>query len=185
MHRQRFAFLTVVVSAAVLTGHALGYQIAGLAGTDHHGYMGPVASLLVPLGLAAIVVLGRNRGWTDRPSGPPVTWPVLVAAQVGVYLLQEIAETVQVEPAALPHLLTNRSVLAGLAAQPLIAWLVVLALRTTRRIGARLTSTGPPVSFEPRPGPGEILRQEDRGWPSAVPTITRGRAPPLENVIPI
>ncbi len=185
MHRQRFTFLAIVVSAAVLTGHALGYQIAGLAGIAHHGYMGPAASLVVPLGLAAIVMLGRSRGWVDTAGSPPVRWHVLVGAQVAVYLVQEIAETIQVDPGALNHLVTNRSVLMGLIAQPLVAWLVVVALRATRAIGSRLTSAGSSLCFAARPGSAELLTQQVRGWPATVPAITLGRAPPLGNVNPI
>ena len=185
MHRQRLAFLTIVVSAAVLTGHALGYQVAGLTTDSPHGYMGPVSSLVVPLGLAAIVLLGRSRGWANPAGGPPVRWHLLVAAQMGLYLTQELAETIQVDPRAVPHLLTNRSVLAGLVAQPLVAWLVVLALRTTQRIGSRLSPARPPLSLRNDSWSTGLADTEHPGWPSAVPSVTLGRAPPLGNVFPI
>jgi hypothetical protein len=132
-HRLTTSLLAVV---AALAGHELGYALAPLAGTTSHGHLDLALRVLPALGLIAFArraLADEERAvWARRH----LTVGRLAGLQLATYLAIEVGERL-VQGAPLAEL-TGPAVLLGAAVQVPIAALVLLGLRTTQRVIARI-----------------------------------------------
>lgn len=164
--------LAALVSAGALVGHELGYLAAGASGGGH-GYFavaGPIAIASVVAAVWASAVSVMRRGAAKAPSVA-----ALSLAQSILYVCFEVGERA-VSSVDTP--LLSLSVLAGLVAQPLVAWLAVRALRlaTTVLAAVAIVASSPTVAAPIHP------RAESRlGFTLALPTTAAPRGPPLSS----
>lgn len=170
----------MLATAGVAVGHIVGYGVAhpGSAAREAalggHAYLPAAASVLIPLGVASALVwavrTSRQLGLRGR-----IRFGHLAAAQVGVFLSQEVLERAA-SGIPVSDVLTERGVWFGLLAQGLVAWLSTRAVDGVRR-AARFVRTGARlVSGTPRPAltfvPVPVLRS------SPVVVAVGSRAPP-------
>lgn len=95
--------------------------LPGLSGGLGHAHLAPLASFVVPLGTAALVwiaVAGARNQFLTRPS-----WRALTVGQIAFFLALESVELLGAGE-AISGLATRPTIVAGLLAQPLVAWLL-------------------------------------------------------------
>ncbi len=127
--------LWLLATAGVLVGHVLGYAVAHPSEADRtlaladHAYLGPVGTVVVPLGLLSMLGIGIQ---TVRRSGPSQVPSLtqLAGAQVGLFIAQELLERTWGSGGPL-DVLTERGVWFGLVAQVLVAWVTLRLIRVT------------------------------------------------------
>lgn len=143
--------------AGVFVGHLVGYTLAHPDEADRalalsgHAYFGPAASVLVPLGAMAMLVVAVR---TARRLGEAPTVLQLAGAQVGLFAVQEVAErAVGSEGAA--RVIAERGVWLGLVAQVAIAWLSVRLVGLTARVVRRVVLGDRP---SPKVAPRLVVR---------------------------
>jgi hypothetical protein len=131
----------LLVPGGFVAGHELGYQGASALGAPPvtaggHGYLSALVLIGAPFAFAA---LARSLLAGFRGELPPVRWTTLAGAQVALFALVELGEHVHagLSPA---QTLAQPAVLLGLAAQILVAGLVVLILRSSHEAAAAVAA---------------------------------------------
>ena len=113
--------LAVVAVAGAIIGHVIGYASVGHAAGPMHEYFGPLSTASIPLAAAALVWFGvrLSRDHLDviRVQTSLTLW--MAASYIGLEALERVVgghglSTAEVVP-----------ILAGLAAQPIVAWALV------------------------------------------------------------
>ncbi len=135
----------MLATAGVAVGHILGYTVAHPsaaareAALGGHAYLPVASSIVMPLGLLVALAWGVS---TARSFGMAGRIDVrrLAAAQVAVFLVQEVTERVVTGDGA-TAVLTERGVWIGLVAQILVAWAITRSVDLVRR-AARFVSAG-------------------------------------------
>jgi hypothetical protein len=127
----------LLVPGGFVAGHELGYQAAGALGStsvpaSDHGYLSLLVLVGVPFALAA---LARTFLAGLREQLPPVRFRTMAIAQAALFLAVELVEhaAAGVGPA---EALVRPEVVLGLVAQPVLAALLTLIVRTTHDVGA-------------------------------------------------
>lgn len=131
----------LLACAGVLVGHLVGYAAARPNEANRelalgvHNYIGPLATVLVPLGLLAMLGTAIRSVRSHRAAQPIARQ--LATAQVGLFIALELFERVpgSGSPAGV---LSDRAVWFGVAAQVAIAYLVVWMVRFTATVVARV-----------------------------------------------
>lgn len=116
--------LLPLVPAGALVGHLLGYALVshGHAAAVPHAHLPALLLVAFPFGALALIRVAAHR---EAPTSTHAS--VLVGAQSAGYLALELAERLPiVGPGAV---LADPAVLAGLAAQLLVAWALVATVR--------------------------------------------------------
>lgn len=163
----RGAALAMLTVSGVAAGHILGYaaahpdQATREAALGGHGYLTPVASVAIPLGVLVALAWGVR---TSRQLGLAGTigFRTLAAAQLAIFAVQEVAERAT---AGLPvsDVLVERGVWLALVAQVGVAYAVTRAIDGVRRM-VRMLAQG-----------GRILRAQGGPRRALVPVVPRPR----------
>lgn len=138
--------------AGALLGHVVGYTAARPSRAleqlsyGSHAYMGPLAAVLVPVGLAAVLVAAVRA--VRRNGGGVPTARELVTAQIAVYLVQEVVERIPGSGSPLAAF-GSRAVWFGLAAQVLVALLAVRLVRFTASVVRQVLHASPRIVEDP------------------------------------
>jgi hypothetical protein len=174
----------LLVPVGFVAGHELGYSGAAALGSpavaaSGHGYLLTLVLVGAPFAFAAVA---RNLLAGFRDELPPVKWRTLATAQVALYSAVELVEHVAAglspwEAAMQP------AVVLGLAAQVVVATVVVAILRTSHRAAAAVAASRCRRTLihaaQPAWRPGELLAK-----PAVVPVWSLSRrGPPLHPVI--
>lgn len=146
MSPRRIAFW-MLATAGVAVGHIAGYGLAHPSGAAReaalggHDYLPGVSSVVIPLGvlvgLAWAIRTARDLGMAGQ-----IQWRHLAAAQVVVFVGQEVAERLAIGSGGLAAVVGERGVWFGLLAQVVVAWAVVRAIDVVRRIVRTITTPG-------------------------------------------
>ncbi|HEV3402614.1 MAG TPA: hypothetical protein VG078_12395 [Acidimicrobiales bacterium] len=167
----------LVVPAAVLAGHWLGYVLVGSGhgGSHalHHGYLPAVALVALPPSVAAVLlaVVGSGaRGGDRRDGATPVAF--LVGAQWTLFVGQELVEHALAGDAL--GVVASPALWLGLAAQVVVAAAAGVVLGAASWAGARAVAL---LGGVPRWLPS------DRGWPTVPvrPPLTGALLPPASS----
>ncbi|HEX6422600.1 MAG TPA: hypothetical protein VFZ79_03930 [Acidimicrobiales bacterium] len=174
----------LLVPGGFVAGHELGYQGASLLGATPvadggHGYLATLVLVGVPFAFAAVA---RSLLAGLRDELPPVRWTTLAAGQVALFSAVELAEHARVGLSPLATL-AEPAVVLGLAAQLVVAALLVLVVRSSRQVAVavagaarrrRLAPWRPPAQHwgPPPPAPAPAL--------VAVSSLSR-RGPPARS----
>lgn len=171
----------MLATAGVAVGHVLGYAVAHPdtaareAALGGHAYLPTAAALVVPVGVVVALVYAVR---TARALGlqGEISARRLAAAQVGLFLCQELGERA-VGGEGLHAVLNERGVWFGLVAQVLVAHLATHGIDLVRR-AVRLVVAGRPVTTVAL-RPAVVFAPTST--PTAVPaTVAVGlRAPPV------
>lgn len=126
----------LLIPGGMAAGHVVGYALAAAMGAapvvgSHHGYVGDLFFVAVPL-TVAVLVRAFLSGLRDEL--PPVRFSLLALAQMGLFLSVELIEHATVGIGAWATL-TEPAVLCGLVGQLLVAWLVVMVVRASYQVG--------------------------------------------------
>lgn len=175
------AIVALLALSGTLIAHELGYALVGARGSALHAYLGPLAGVLVPVGAVGLAVLGLNAAreqLAERSSGPTSLGGLRIARlaplMIGLYAFQEVMERLAFGEALTTDQLP--AIAAGLAAQPLVAGLLLLAVRWLGAGLSRLLDLSTvvplpraeaaliPVRVAPRQ-PSHLLRPVTRGPP--------------------
>lgn len=127
----------LLIPGGMAAGHVVGYAMARAIGatpavTAHHGYVGDLFMVAVPL-TAMVLVRAFVSGMRDE--SPPVRFTSLALAQVLLFLSVELLEHAAVGIGA-GATMTEATVLCGIVGQLLVAWLIVAIVRASYRAGA-------------------------------------------------
>ncbi len=173
----------LVVPAAVVTGHELGYALAGGGHGGHHpvdhGYLPALAATTLPLLVAALVwaAVSARRGRCHHRGGElplPLAW--LVWAQCGAFVAQELVEHALAGDAA--GVVASAALWLGLVSQLAVAVAAWVLLATVSRAGGRALALLHPVSqWLPR-GPRCPPRPVRRPPGSPILASLSSRGPP-------
>lgn len=139
--------LLVVAALGVFVAHQIAYGLSaflrpGVAAPDH-GYLAIAVQLVVPAGIAAIILLVLRAARKSLDLGR-LTVLTLAVVQIGFFLTQESIESVLSGGAS--GLITNPAVWIGIAIQPLIAAAILGAVRLGATVVRKLS---PPTSRPP------------------------------------
>lgn len=141
MRRALRSWSLLLVPGGFVAGHELGYQGASLLGATPvaaggHGYLATLVLVGVPFAFAAVA---RSLLAGLRDELPPVRWVTLAGGQVAVFSAVELAEHARagLSPVAT---LTEPAVVLGLAAQLVVAGLLVLVARSSRQVAVAVAS---------------------------------------------
>lgn len=154
----------LLVPGGMAAGHVVGYAMARAAGaapavTSHHGYVGDLFMVAVPL-TAMVLVRAFVSGMRDEVA--PVRFPSLALAQILLFLAVEIVEH-GAAGIGMVATLTEATVLWGIVGQLAVAWLIVTIVRASHRAGsaARTQRSSPECAHElvrwGRPVAGRVL----------------------------
>ncbi len=148
MSPRRVAFW-MLATAGVAVGHIVGYATAHPDGAAReaalggHAYLPAAAATVIPLGVIAAlwwsVRTARSLGLAGR-----IDWRRLAAAQVAVFVFQEVGERV-VSGEGLGAVVSEHGVWLGLLAQVVVAFLATRGIDLVRG-AVRLVLGGRPVS---------------------------------------
>lgn len=129
--------------AGTLAAHQLGYGmstfLAASGGVPDHAHMGPMIGVSLAIAAIAGAVLMVRRAGAPAPGAA-----ALAATQTVLFLVLEVAE----RHGDVVALVSSPAVWWGLAAQPLIAWVVLWLVGVGRLVAARL------AHLVPVPAPG-------------------------------
>lgn len=171
--------LGLLAIAGVLVGHALGYLVAypddaerAMAGAGH-GYLGPVAAVVAPFGLAAVLAIAVRT--VRRLAAAPSLWQ-LAGVQVLVFAAQEVLERIP-GPGQPVDVITERAVWFGLVAQLLVAWLSLRLVGLTARV-VRAVARAPRPRLVASPPRVACLRSARVPVHPALGRLPRRRGPP-------
>ena len=175
----------LVVPAAVLAGHWLGYLLVGSAhgGSHalHHGYLPAVALVAVPPSVAALLLaaVGRGGGGRDRRDGA-ASVAFLVGAQWTLFVAQELLEHALAGDAL--GVVASPALWLGLAAQVVVAVAAGLVLGAASWAGARAVALlgGVPRWLPPAGGWPTVPVRPPLTGALAAPASSRG--PPRRRV---
>jgi len=149
----------LLIPGGMAAGHVVGYALSAALGASpivgsHHGYVGDLFFVAVPLTFAVLV-----RAFVSglRDELPPVRFTALALAQAALFLSVELSEHAAVGIGAWDTL-REPAVLCGLAGQLLVAWLIVMVVRASHRVGL--------IVGAPRPTPS--YAHEHRRWGRSV-----------------
>ncbi len=125
--RPRPLTFLALVALGVLVGHQLAYGLVASHGAVGHGYLAPLAALVVPFGFLAMGVVGlRLSGAEVDRIGP--WWATVASTQIAVFVVQETLEA-----AASGHgagsLVAHPVFWVGILLQPIVAWALLAASR--------------------------------------------------------
>ena len=130
--------LLLIAPAGMLAGHAVGYLVApshlhaaGVA--DAHTHVPALATVAVPIAIVALLVLSLREPRRPRPRALWWLAGLQAAAYAGMEVTERAAAGLDVATAA--H---DPAVLAGLAAQLLVASAIVVLEHVARRLGTVL-----------------------------------------------
>jgi hypothetical protein len=142
MRSARSARAVLVVPAAVLAGHWLGYALAGNghhgAQPVAHGYLPAAVAVALPALVAAMAWAAvGSRGWARSGGSPPRVAP-LVGAQWVVFSLQELVEHTIAGDAV--GVVASPAVWLGLASQVAVAAATCLLLGAASSAGGRVVA---------------------------------------------
>ena len=172
--------LGLLAIAGVLAGHALGYLTAypddaerALAGAGH-GYLGPLAVAVAPLGLVAVLAIAVR---TVRRLGSAPSLGRLVAFQTALFLAQEVLERIP-GPGQPIDVVTERAVWFGLVAQLLVAWIALRLVALTARV-LRAVAHGSRLRLGTPGTPAITLDATLAPTRSAAGGLPRRRGPPV------
>lgn len=126
----------LLIPGGMAAGHVVGYALAAALGASpvvgsHHGYVGDLFFVAVPL-TAAVLVRAFLSGLRDERA--PIRFTLLALAQMGLFLSVELFEHAAVGIGAWATL-TEPAVLCGLAGQLIVAWLIVMVVRASHQVG--------------------------------------------------
>lgn len=149
-----------MIPGGMAAGHVAGYALSRAFGASpiigaHPGYVGDLFFVAVPLTLAVLVKAFLSG---LRHELPPVRFATLALAQVGLFLSVELSEHWSFGVGA-SDTLKEPAVLCGLAGQLLVAWLIVMVVRASHRVGMLVGA--------PRPAPVRVHRRCRWGRPLA------------------
>lgn len=183
MSPRRLAFWMLAL-AGVAVGHIAGYALAhpGSAAREAalggHAYLPVAATVVVPIGVVAALV------WAIRTArslglGGEIEVRHLVAAQVGLFVVQEIGERVLSGDGGVSAL-AERGVWFGLVAQVVVAWLVCRSVDAVRKAVRFVCAARPYVS-------GRVQVVNDGPVTSSLRPVITGvavglRAPPVGSI---
>lgn len=169
----------LLVPGGFVAGHELGYQGASALGAPPvaaggHGYLGALVLIGTPFAFAA---LARSLLAGYRGELPPVRWSTLAAAQLALFGLVELGEHLHagLSPA---ETLAQPAVLLGLAAQLVVAGLVVLILRSSHEAAAAVAAARSRRSTHPRITAGSWGTPLWAPLPATVPVSSLSRRGP-------
>jgi hypothetical protein len=138
----RSTHAVLVVPAAVLAGHWIGYALAGDghhgAGAVGHGYLPAAVAVALPALVAALVWVAVGSGGWARPRGSPPRVAPLVGAQWAVFVVQELTEHALAGDAL--GVVASPAVWLGLASQVAVAAATCLLLGASSRAGDRVVA---------------------------------------------
>jgi hypothetical protein len=161
----------LVVPAAVLAGHWLGYLLAGSAHggshTLHHDYLPAVALVVLPASVAALLLAAVGQGalGRERPAGVPSV-AALAGAQWTLFVAQELVEHALAGDAL--AVVASPALWVGLAAQVAVATAARLLLGAASWAGARTVA---------------LLRCAPRRLPPAGRWVIAAVRPPLAGAV--
>ena len=160
--RQRVPLVVVALAGAIL-GHFIGYAFVGHVAGPLHDYLGPVSMAVLPVAAVALFWFGWQ---LVREDGVDIValQGRLTGLMAATYLGMEV-----VERAAGGHGFHSSEivpVLAGLAAQPLVAWALVFLASL---IGGVIEAFGANDQIGPRRGALVLI-------PARVPDVRSRRA---------
>ncbi|MFT7647545.1 MAG: hypothetical protein ACI8Y4_002294 [Candidatus Poriferisodalaceae bacterium] len=130
-YRQRVVVALLVI-AGTLIAHGVGYGLMQFRGDAAHGYLAPSASVLIPLGGAALAVLAVRAAKETGLASSGVRWLDLTRWMVATYLVQEIGERLVTGDLAFGR--DFGVIAAGVVAQPLVAATLVALLNALAEI---------------------------------------------------
>lgn len=169
-----FRRLLLLAPVGVLAGHLTGYAAVGYAHADgvSHAHLPLVAALGLPMGIWALATCVRERGDAIGRSA----LAGLIAAQALGFLAMEVAERAAVTGGTLPTV-TEPAVLAGLAAQLIVAAVLLATVRITQIAVDALSRSSTPA----RPAVSIGWRPRGRTLPLGASHVATnpGRAPPV------
>ena len=119
--RQRAVLLLIAVAGALI-GHVVGYGVVGSMVGSLHDYLGAVATVVVPLAAGALGLFGLRLA-RELQVDLAAERLGLTVMMFAVYGAQEVGE--RVVSGHRPTASEILPVLAGAAAQPLMAWILV------------------------------------------------------------
>ena len=167
----------LLLPGAVLVGHAVGYVLDPSHGVADpaHGHLTAVAVMAAPLALAALVWHAWRGGRGDR--SPALR--LLLVGQPTLFLAQEGFEHA-LGGHGLASLAQSSAVRLGLAAQFVVAVLVMLLVRAARAAGRGVvTALGRRQWAAREVQPGSRPETTTNPWPTPVGTPTSQRGPPV------
>lgn len=145
----------MLATAGVAVGHIAGYAIAHPDGAARevalggHAYLPAAAATVIPVGVVAALWWAVRTARALGLAGQ-IDWRRLAAAQVGVFVAQEIGERF-VNGEGLDAVVSERGVWLGLVAQVVVAFLATRGIDVVRR-AVRAVVEGRPVTTNlPRP----------------------------------
>lgn len=174
--RARRLSIAFLIPAGALVGHAAGYAMGGGHGhaTPAHGDLTAAVGLAVPLGLAALAW----HVWQGARGEAAPSLRLLLAAQPVVFLVQEVLEFT-LGGHGMASLAQSPAVRAGVAAQVVVAVLIMLLVRVARAAGQAVVAAlqrHRPVTGAAKspPRPPTVMARRLRG----VGTPIHPRGPP-------
>lgn len=182
MSPRRIAFW-MLATAGVAVGHIAGYAAAHPdaaareAALGGHAYLSSAASVVIPMGVLTALVWAVHTARALGLSGQ-IQARHLAAAQIGVFVFQEIGERVVNGDGALSAA-GERGVWFGLVAQLLVAIVVTRAVDLVRRVVRHVIAGTSRRSFGMARLPA-LAPSSDGGFRAVVATVAVGlRAPPV------
>lgn len=170
----------LLLPSGLVVSHLLrraGTQLLGATSSidGNYGFVEGLACLAVPLILA---VLGRAILAGLRNETAPVRFELLAPLQVACFLAIEVAEHANAgsEPSVS---LRNASLILGVMAQVVIAWLLCAIVRAANRLAARTVKARTPDHDAPRPSLAPPTRTP--AFAVAMSSLSR-RGPPCVRV---
>jgi len=172
--------------AGVVLAHATDYRLAYPDAVDRahalaasgHGYW-PLATSAAVLGagLAAAAAVVRGAVGTSRPT----RFAGLAAFQVTLFALIEVGERLAAgrSPAALPHMLAERTFLLGVGVQLAVAAVVFAAAALLQRLGRRVVTSLRSASRRPARSDRPCWRPVSTLLATGYRTAGGARAPPV------
>ncbi len=144
--RVRMTLTALVAVAGALVGHVIGYGLVARSVESVHHYLSPAAMVSLPLAAGALLAIAWRFSQVFAVD-LRAERRTLTIAMVTVYACLEVGERVAVGHA--PELAEAIPVVAGLLAQPLVAWVLI---RTANTVGRVLEgwAAGPPLSIAVR-----------------------------------
>jgi hypothetical protein len=176
--------LWLLATAGVVVGHLLGYAIAHPTGSDRaaalagHEYLGDVGTVVLPLGLLAVMAIAVR---TVRRLGDAPTVVQLASLQIALFGVQEVLERIP-GPGAPVDVLTERGVWFGVLAQVVVAWVALRLVHHTARVVRRLAAGARP---RPAAAPARPARVPGRQLVPGLPMVAllpARRGPPRRAV---
>lgn len=171
----------LVVPAAVLAGHGLGYELAGSGhAASHpvdHGYLPTAAAVALPAAVAALLWVAAGLG--GHRDGAPARAPsvvFLVAAQWVLFASLELIEHAAAGEVA--AVVASPALWLGLLSQVAVAAATALLLRAASSVGAHAVTVRCAAGRRLAPSPGWLPAPVARPKAPLVVAAVSSRGPP-------